>query len=72
MPSTGIMAFSGLVFHSLIDGIIIGVGFEINMEIGLLAAIAVISHEVSEGITSFALINETLPSKATILSIIVG
>ena len=72
MPTTGVMAFSGLVFHSLIDGIIIGVGFEINLEVGLLAALAVISHEVPEGITSFALINETHPSKATILSIIVG
>ena len=72
MPTTGVMAFSGLVFHSLIDGIIIGVGFEINMEIGLLAALAVIAHEVPEGITSFALINETHPSKATMLSIVVG
>ena len=72
LPTTGIMAFSGLALHSLIDGIIIGVGFEVSTEVGLLAAFAVITHEVPEGITSFALINETHPSKAMILSIIVA
>ena len=72
LPTTGIMAFSGLALHSLIDGIIIGVGFEVSTEVGLLAAFAVITHEVPEGITSFALINETHPSKALMLSIIVG
>ena len=69
---TGVMAFSGLVLHSLIDGIIIGVGFELSTELGLLAAFAVISHEVPEGITSFALINETMPEKASFLSAIVA
>jgi ZIP family zinc transporter/zinc and cadmium transporter len=69
---TGFMAFSGLVLHSLIDGIIIGVGFELSTELGILAAFAVISHEVPEGITSFALINETIPDKSLVLSIIVA
>ncbi len=71
-PVTGVMVFSGLVLHSLIDGIIIGVGFELSTELGILAAFAVISHEVPEGITSFALINETIPEKSTILSILVA
>ncbi|MHA1940266.1 MAG: ZIP family metal transporter [Candidatus Hodarchaeales archaeon] len=70
--ANSVMAFSGLVLHSLIDGIIIGVGFELGNEIGILASLAVISHEVPEGVTSFALINETLPDKAVILSVIVA
>jgi len=69
---TGVMAFSGLVLHSLIDGIVIFVGFKTSPELGLLAAFAVISHEVPEGITSFALINETMPEKASLLSAIVA
>lgn len=69
---TGVMAFSGLILHSLIDGIIIGVGFELSTELGLLAAFAVISHEVPEGITSFALINETMPERASLLSAFVA
>ncbi len=68
----GLMAFSGLAFHSVIDGIIIGVGFEISPEIGFLAAMAVILHEVPEGVTSFALINRSMPDKSYILSIIVA
>jgi ZIP family zinc transporter/zinc and cadmium transporter len=68
----GYMAFSGLAFHSLIDGIIIGVGFELGTEIGVLAAFAVIAHEVPEGVTSFALINETIPEKSLTYSAIVA
>ncbi|MHA1993362.1 MAG: ZIP family metal transporter [Candidatus Hodarchaeales archaeon] len=68
----GVMAFSGLALHSLIDGVIIGVGFELGTEIGVLAALAVIAHEVPEGVTSFALINETLPEKSFILSVLVA
>ena len=68
----GVMAFAGLSLHSLIDGIIIGVGFELSTEIGILASLAVIAHEVPEGVTSFALINETLPDKSFLLSLIVA
>lgn len=68
----GLMAFLGLAFHSLIDGVIIGVGFEIDVTIGFLASMAVILHEVPEGITTFALINRTMSDKANILSIIVA
>lgn len=68
----GFMAFSGIGFHSFIDGIIIGVGFEVSSEVGLLASIAVILHEVPEGMTSFALIAETIPEKAKMLSVIVA
>ncbi|UCG89937.1 MAG: ZIP family metal transporter [Candidatus Heimdallarchaeota archaeon] len=68
----GVMAFSGLAFHSLIDGIIIGVGFELSTEIGFLAAMAVILHEIPEGVTSFAIVNEVMPDKSKILSIIVA
>jgi ZIP family zinc transporter/zinc and cadmium transporter len=70
--TNGVMAFAGLSLHSLIDGVIIGVGFELGSEIGILAALAVIAHEVPEGVTSFALINEALPEKSFVLSLIVA
>lgn len=72
LSQLGIMTFSGLAFHSLLDGIIIGVGFGRSAEIGFLAAIAVILHEVPEGVTSFSIINRGMPDKAKILSIIVA
>ena len=68
----GVMVFAGLSLHSLIDGVIIGVGFELGTEIGILASLAVIAHEVPEGVTSFALINETLPDKSLLLSLVVA
>ncbi|MHA2297585.1 MAG: ZIP family metal transporter [Candidatus Hodarchaeales archaeon] len=55
LEAKGWMAFSGLAFHSLVDGIVIGVGFEVDPIVGFLAAVAVISHEIPEGVTSFAL-----------------
>ena len=42
----GLVAFLGMGLHSLIDGMIIGTGFEAGHELGLLAALGVIAHEV--------------------------
>ena len=52
----GMVMFSGLFFHSLIDGVIIGVGFEIDPKVGLLTSLGIILHEVPEGVTSFSLL----------------
>ena len=40
----------GLFLHSMIDGVIIGVGFEVSNELGLIATIAIIMHEFPQGI----------------------
>ena len=48
--------FWGLFFHSLVDGLIIGVGFEIDSTIGILTSLGVIMHEVPEGVTTFSLL----------------
>jgi len=45
----GMVAFIGMALHSAIDGMIIGTGFEVSHDLGLLAALAVIAHEVPEG-----------------------
>ncbi len=54
--AAGKMAAIGLGFHSLIDGIVIGAGFEISQQFGLIATLAVIAHEFPEGITSMAVL----------------
>jgi zinc transporter ZupT len=48
--------FSGLFLHSFVDGLVIGIGFEVSHAIGLLAAAGVILHELPEGVTTFALL----------------
>lgn len=39
----------GLGFHSLVDGLTIGVAFQANFNIGLLTSLAIVFHKISEG-----------------------
>jgi len=50
------VAFIGMALHSAIDGMIIGTGFEVSHDLGLLAALAVVAHEVPEGIAMLAIL----------------
>jgi len=52
----GLVAFFGMGLHSLIDGLIIGTGFEIDAQIGLLSALAVISHKLPSGVSMFSIL----------------
>ncbi|MFQ6089693.1 MAG: ZIP family metal transporter [Candidatus Methanofastidiosia archaeon] len=49
------IAIIGLGFHSLLDGIAIGVGFEISTSLGLITTLAVLLHELPEGISAMGL-----------------
>jgi zinc and cadmium transporter len=62
----GMVMFSGLFFHSLLDGIIIGVGFEIDPKVGLLTSLGIIMHEVPEGVTSFSLLIASIARKTAL------
>jgi len=70
----GIISFFGIVFHSLIDGIIIGVGFGVSFVVGLLASSAVIFHETAEGVFIYTLLihDKKFQSKALLYSWIVA
>lgn len=50
------MAFIGLLVHSFIDGIIIGVSFKIDATIGLFTTFSIIMHELPEGVTTYSLL----------------
>jgi ZIP family zinc transporter/zinc and cadmium transporter len=52
----GMVAFVGMTLHSLIDGIIIGTGFEAGADVGLLSTLAVLAHEVPEGIAMLSIL----------------
>jgi len=52
----GTVAFFGMTMHSLIDGMIIGTGFEVAPQLGTVAAIGVICHEVPEGIAMLSIL----------------
>lgn len=52
----GAMSILGITVHSLIDGIVIALGFEISFSLGILATLSVILHEVPEGISSISIL----------------
>lgn len=62
--SLGITSLLGIGFHSLIDGIIIGVGFEASPVIGTLTALSMIFHKTADGIFTYSLLTYDKISKA--------
>lgn len=52
----GVVAAAGLAFHSFLDGIAIGVGFQTSARIGLLIALGVITHDFSDGLNTVTVV----------------
>ncbi len=49
-------AVLGIGLHSLVDGLLIGLGFEVSATVGIIATLAVVIHEFPEGIFSYTLL----------------
>jgi ZIP family zinc transporter len=66
-PAVGLVGAGGLIFHSLLDGVGIGLGFQVSPHVGLLVAIAVIAHDFSDGLNtvSLLLLNKHTVKKAS-------
>ena len=63
LSSSALVASLGIGLHSLIDGLVIGVGFDINKQIGGVATMGVILHELPEGIAVFSVLLESSVSR---------
>ena len=72
--SMGAVSLLGIGFHSLIDGITIGIAFQAGYAVGIIASFAVIFHETAEGIFTYALLahEKFEKSKAMIYSWLVA
>ncbi len=55
-PHVGMASALALAGHSFMDGVAIGLGFQINSMIGILIAIAVISHDFTDGMNTVSLL----------------
>jgi len=54
-PHVGIASALALAGHSFMDGVGIGLGFQVNPTVGFLIAIAVIAHDFTDGMNTIGL-----------------
>lgn len=54
-PKVGVFSALALAGHSFMDGIGIGLGFQVNEAVGILVTIAVISHDFTDGMNTVTL-----------------
>ncbi|BBX45048.1 ZIP family metal transporter [Mycobacterium cookii] len=52
-PAVGLLAASGLVGHSVMDGFSIGAGFQAGAAVGVVVAVAVIGHDFADGFNTY-------------------
>ena len=52
-PKGGVFGAAELAGHSFMDGLAIGLSFHVNVHVGIVIAVAVISHDFSDGINTF-------------------
>lgn len=71
-PTVGVIGASGLTFHSLLDGVGIGLGFHVSPHIGFVIALAVIAHDFSDGLNAVTLmlVNKNSTKKAILFLIL--
>jgi len=54
-PDLGLASAAVLAAHSCMDGVAIGVGFQVSPLVGLTVALAVIAHDFSDGLNTVAM-----------------
>jgi len=52
----GALSAAGLTLHSFLDGVAIGVGFQTSTKIGLLIALGIIVHDLSDGLNTVTVV----------------
>jgi len=54
-PTVGILSALALSGHSFLDGVGIGLGFQVNTAVGVIVALAVVAHDFSDGLNTVTL-----------------
>ncbi|MBI3380005.1 ZIP family metal transporter [Candidatus Gottesmanbacteria bacterium] len=55
-PSVGQLSALALSAHSFLDGVGIGLGFQVSAHVGILVALAVLAHDFSDGLNTVSLV----------------
>lgn len=56
LHSVGRLSAASLVFHSLLDGVVIGLGFQAGIKLGIIVGLAVIAHDWTDGVSVVAVL----------------
>ncbi len=62
--SRGILGAASLSMHSLLDGVAIGLAFQVSMVVGSIVAVAVLVHDFSDGINTVNMIFKNSGTRA--------
>ena len=54
-PTVGVLSAAALAGHSFMDGVGIGLGFQISAQVGAMVALAVIAHDFADGLNTVGL-----------------
>lgn len=67
-PQVGVISALALIGHSLMDGVSIGLGFQISASVGAFVAVAVISHGFTDGMNTVTLMlnHKNSPQKSRV------
>ena len=65
-PHVGVMSAIALAGHSFMDGVGIGLGFQVSPAVGIMVAVAIIAHDFTDGMNTVTLMlaNKNSTSKA--------
>jgi ZIP family zinc transporter len=71
-PRVGVLSALALSGHSFLDGVGIGVGFQVSPALGVAVAIAVIAHDFSDGLNTVTLmlVNHNTSRRAVMLLLV--
>ncbi len=54
-PQVGVLSAIALIGHSFMDGVGIGLGFQVSEAVGVIVAVAVIAHDFADGLNTVSL-----------------
>ena len=70
--TAGGLGASGLVVHSLLDGVAIGAAFQASTGVGLVVALAVIAHDFADGVNTVTLTRRVSQSRRRALAFLLA
>lgn len=69
--AVGVVGAIGLSFHSFLDGLAIGVGFQAGTEVGFVVLLAVLAHDFADGLNTVTFMLATRNSRWRTIALLV-